>query len=69
MFKSQVPQHLWNAITTVNQGKVFISSEAATAFFQQLQKVQKSAPSPINQPYEQLSHREKEVLFWLVKRT
>lgn len=51
----------------MNQGKVFISSEVATAFFRQLQKVQKSAPSPIDQPYEQLSHREKEVLFWLVQ--
>ena len=67
MFKSQVSQQLWDAITTVNQGKVFISSEAATAFFRQLHKVQKSAPSPINQPSEQLSHREKEVLFWLVQ--
>ena len=67
MFKSQVFQQLWGAITTVIQGKVFIPSEAATAFFRQFQKVQKSAPSPVDQSCEQLSRREREVLFWLVQ--
>lgn len=67
MFKSQVSQQLWDAINTVIQGEVFIPPEAATAFFRQFQKMQASAPSPIDQPCQQLSHREREVLFCLVQ--
>ena len=67
MFKSQVSQQLSEAIKTVNQGKVFLSVEAATAFFRQLHKLQNPATTATDQAYEQLSPREKEVLSWLVQ--
>ena len=41
IYKSQISQQLWEAITTVNQGKVFISVEAATAFFSAVTKAAK----------------------------
>jgi DNA-binding NarL/FixJ family response regulator len=67
MFKNQISMQLWDAITTVIQGDVFMSREALTAFVRQFQTMQTSAPLPIDLPCEPFSPREKEVLFWLVK--
>jgi DNA-binding NarL/FixJ family response regulator len=66
IFKAQLSKQLWDAITTVMQGKVYLPAEAATGFFRQFQEARSDLPLQSEQDY-QLSNREKEVLLWLVR--
>ncbi|MBE9013418.1 response regulator transcription factor [Pseudanabaenaceae cyanobacterium LEGE 13415] len=66
VFKPQVTQQLWEAITTVLKGEIYLPREAATSFFRQFQSAQVAGiPDQYNDC--ELSHREIEVLCWLVR--
>ncbi len=66
IFKTQLSKQLWDAITTVMQGKVYLPCEAATGFFRQFQEARSDLPLQAEQIY-QLSNREEEVLLQLVR--
>ncbi len=66
LFKSQVAQQLWDAIATVLRGDVYLPPEAATSFFRQFQAVQVHL-SHHSEADGLLSHREVEVLLWLLR--
>lgn len=67
VFKSQVSQQLLDAIATVMQNQIYLPPEVATGFFRKFQKTQASLPSQIGQPCNNLSERERDVLYWLVQ--
>lgn len=66
VFKSQVSQQLVNAIATVMQNQIYLPPEVATGFFRRFQQTQASLPLQLGQPCN-LSHRENDVLYWLVQ--
>jgi DNA-binding NarL/FixJ family response regulator len=66
VFKGQVSEQLLNAITTIFQDRIYLPPEVATGFFRRFQQTQATLPDQMGQPCD-LSHREKEVLYWLVQ--
>jgi DNA-binding NarL/FixJ family response regulator len=66
VFKSQVSQQLLDAIATVMQNQIYLPPEVATGFFRRFQQTQASLPLQLGQPCN-LSHRENDVLYWLVQ--
>jgi DNA-binding NarL/FixJ family response regulator len=67
VFKSLVSEQLLDAITTIFQDCIYLPPEVATGFFRRFQQTQSSLPSQMGQPCDDLSQREKEVLYWLVQ--
>ena len=66
VFKDRVSQQLLDAIATVMQNQIYLPPEVATGFFRKFQKTQASLPFQLGQPCN-LSHRENDVLYWLVQ--
>ena len=66
VLSGQLSRQLWDAITTVMQGEVYLPAEAATGFFRQFQAAQSAVPAAGTETYH-LSNREAEVLLWLVR--